>query len=374
MTFVGDEDLISGCFCDSSFLYPQSSYYFKELRCSAECLMQLRIFKRYIFNEKGGPKEDECIMSYQSQGVSVWEDFQDSPDEKEDTRNSQEYLNDLEEEYQARALLAKSKRFFKMGTQRPTIDFEAKYNKVKAKLALLSSSASASKVSMVKNEGLIVEAYEWDKEEVSSDKNEMVKVKVLMALAKDNEAVSKEDDRNACKHRVLKENQNLRKELKDLTVITKTWLNSYNKVNQCISEQISTQKKRILGVDHLTEDPSSSGQKDPVFVKSSADDTKVSILCVERPWLSEIEGFILPNHDTSKILPAESQRNTTDPSVVLTDSSATDYDSADKSSVYGTNLPPLKKLDGDEPIFRPKTIELILRFKSTFKAETLKVS
>nr|GEY90588.1 hypothetical protein [Tanacetum cinerariifolium] len=38
MTFVGDEDLISGCFCDSSFLYPQSSYHFKELRCSAQCL------------------------------------------------------------------------------------------------------------------------------------------------------------------------------------------------------------------------------------------------------------------------------------------------------------------------------------------------
>nr|GEU56697.1 putative ribonuclease H-like domain-containing protein [Tanacetum cinerariifolium] len=27
----------------------------------------------YILNEKGVPKEDECIMSYQSQGVSVWE-------------------------------------------------------------------------------------------------------------------------------------------------------------------------------------------------------------------------------------------------------------------------------------------------------------
>ncbi|GKB14668.1 hypothetical protein Tco_0848591, partial [Tanacetum coccineum] len=45
-------------------------------------------------------------------------DFQDSPDDEEDTRSSHEYLNDLEEEYQARALLAKSKRFFKKGTQR----------------------------------------------------------------------------------------------------------------------------------------------------------------------------------------------------------------------------------------------------------------
>ncbi|GJZ21418.1 hypothetical protein Tco_0558457 [Tanacetum coccineum] len=43
---------------------------------------------------------------------------EDSPDDEEDTRSSHEYLNDLEEEYQARALLAKSKRFFKKGTQR----------------------------------------------------------------------------------------------------------------------------------------------------------------------------------------------------------------------------------------------------------------
>ncbi|GJX97158.1 retrovirus-related pol polyprotein from transposon TNT 1-94 [Tanacetum coccineum] len=111
----------------------------------------------------------------------IVQNFQDSPDNEEDTRSSQEYLNDLEEEYQARALLAKSKRFFKKDTQRfsstkatdqtechkcgkkgqfardywPTKDFEAKYNKVKAKLALLSSSASASKAPMVKNKGLI---------------------------------------------------------------------------------------------------------------------------------------------------------------------------------------------------------------------------
>ncbi|GJY07408.1 hypothetical protein Tco_0374462 [Tanacetum coccineum] len=117
-------------------------------------------------------------------------------------RSIHEYLNDLEEEYQARALLAKSKRFFKKGTQRfssakaidqiechkcgnssqhkpelrPTKDFEAKYNKFKAKLALLSSSASASKASTVKKKGLTTEAYAWDEEEVSSDDNEMVEV------------------------------------------------------------------------------------------------------------------------------------------------------------------------------------------------------
>ncbi|GJW82153.1 retrovirus-related pol polyprotein from transposon TNT 1-94, partial [Tanacetum coccineum] len=45
-------------------------------------------------------------------------DFHDSPDDKEDTRSSYEYLNDLEEENQARALLAKFKRLFKKSTQR----------------------------------------------------------------------------------------------------------------------------------------------------------------------------------------------------------------------------------------------------------------
>ncbi|GJW72515.1 hypothetical protein Tco_0129432 [Tanacetum coccineum] len=79
----------------------------------------------------------------------IVQDFQDSPDDEENTRNSQEYLNDLEKEYQERALLAKSKIFFKKGTQRfnsakatdqtecricdlrPTKDFKAKYNKAK---------------------------------------------------------------------------------------------------------------------------------------------------------------------------------------------------------------------------------------------------
>ncbi|GJZ05554.1 hypothetical protein Tco_0539347 [Tanacetum coccineum] len=104
------------------------------------------------------------------------------------------------------------------------------------------------------------------------------------------------------------------------------------------------QKKRILGVDQLTEDPSSSGQKDLVFVKSSTDNTKVSIPGVERLWLSRAEGFILPNHDTGRILPAESQRNTTDSLVVVTDSSATEYNSADESLVCSTPLPLLKKV------------------------------
>ncbi|GKC18715.1 hypothetical protein Tco_1020865 [Tanacetum coccineum] len=140
--------------------------------------------------------------------------------------------------------------------------------------------------------------------------------------------------------KILTENQNLRKELKELTTITETWLNSSNKVNQCINEQIPTQKKRILEVDQLTKDSSSSGSKDLVLVKSSADDTKVSIPGVKRPWLSEAE--------------------------------ASDYDSADESLVCSTTLPPLEKLAGVEPVFGTKTIKSNLKSNSTFKAEALK--
>ncbi|GJY65037.1 hypothetical protein Tco_0466497 [Tanacetum coccineum] len=79
--------------------------------------------------------------------LNVYINFQDSPDNEEDTRSSQEYMNGLEEEYQARALLAKSKRFFK--------------------------------------------------KEVSSDDNEVTKVKALLALADEERVfVAKESARN----------------------------------------------------------------------------------------------------------------------------------------------------------------------------------
>ncbi|GKC73374.1 hypothetical protein Tco_1119257, partial [Tanacetum coccineum] len=259
-------------------------------------------------------------------------------------------------------------------------------------------------------------------EEVSSDENEIVEVKVLMALADDESgAVGKEIARNGewvkismrkvhtlfemednderksfldylgvdlnfveeqrhnlmIKHRdivqelntgkekllelkqakldfltmqhvnteIIKENQNLRKELKELTAITETWLNSSNNVNQCISEQILNQKKIILGVDQLTEYPSSSRKTDPVFVKSSADNTNVSIPNVERPWLSEAKGFNLPNHDTAE----------------------------ESSSVCSTPLPPLEKLAGAKlvldviPSLLKKVTKALDRFAQAIK-------
>ncbi|GJV69162.1 retrovirus-related pol polyprotein from transposon TNT 1-94 [Tanacetum coccineum] len=209
------------------------------------------------FTEQFNLEGDDTPIVIQPPCYSASKDFQDSPDNEEDTRSSQEYMDDLEEEYQERALLAKSK----------------------------SSGASSLNSSMGKNKGLISKAYEWDEEYVSSYDNEMTGVKVLMALADDENVVV--------------------------------------------------------------------GKKVPEM-------------------LSEAEGFTLPNNDTGRILPAESQIKVIDPSVDITDSSASEYDSADKSLVCITPLPPLEKLASVEPISGPKTIKLILKSNSTFKAETLK--
>ncbi|GKC07901.1 retrovirus-related pol polyprotein from transposon TNT 1-94 [Tanacetum coccineum] len=299
----------------------------------------------------------------------------DSPDDEEDTRSSQEYINDIKEEYQAIALLAKSKRFFKKGTQRfsnakatdqtechkcgskghfardcfsktsvpsyqspfqtkllhssehkpklkHTKDFEAKYSKVKAKIALLSSSTLAPNSSLGKNKGLIAITYEWDEEEMSSDENEGTEVKALMALA-DEERVSvgKESASNG------------------------EWV------------KISIQKKKFLGIDQLTKDTSSSRPKDLVFVKSSADNSNVSITSSNKTRLSKAEDSTLPNHDTGKVPPNESQRNMTDPLVAVSDSSVTDYDSGDESLVCSTPLPPPEKLVDAKPVSGPKTIK-----------------
>ncbi|GJU64477.1 hypothetical protein Tco_1246312 [Tanacetum coccineum] len=344
---------------------------------------------------------------------SIVQDLQDSPDDEEDTRSSHKYLNDQEEEYQARALLAKSKRFFKKGTQRfnsvkatdqtechkcgkkelrPTKDFEAKYNKVKAKPDLLSSSASASKAATIKNKGLIAEAYEWDEEEVSSNNNEMVEVKVLMALAEENDAISKEGTRNGewvkismiKVHTLLEmEDNDDRKTYLDYLCMDLNYVEEQrndllskhrdlvHELNACKEQLLVLKQAKLdfLTMKHVNTEILKENKKLRTELKEL---TAITETCVERPWLSEAEGFILPNHDTGRILPAELQRNIIDPLVTVTDFSTTDYDSTHESSVCSTPLPPLKRLDGVEPVSGPKTIKSILRSKSTFKVETLK--
>ncbi|GJZ05066.1 hypothetical protein Tco_0538341 [Tanacetum coccineum] len=304
--------------------------------------------------------------------TSIVQDFQDSPDDIEDTRSNHEYLNDLEEEYQAKALLAKSKRFFKKDTQRfssakATDQTECHKcgKKVKAKIALFSSSALAPSSFSSKNKGLIAESYDWDEEEVHTllemeDNDDRKSFLDYMCIGLNyveeqrNNLSSKHrnlvQELNACKEQllvlkqakldlltmqhvnteILKENQNLRLELKELTSITETWLNSSNKITQICVTSSNLHKS------------------------------------------SEAEDSTLPNHDTDEIPSNKSQRSTIDPLVVVFDSPASDYDLADRSSVCSTPILPLKKLDGVGPGSGPKAIKSILKSKSMFKAETLK--
>ncbi|GJR67738.1 hypothetical protein Tco_0013803 [Tanacetum coccineum] len=63
-------------------------------------------------DEKKAANLDQCLKSL------IMSDFQDSFNDEEDTRSNQEYMNNQEMEFHKRALLAKSKRFFKKGNQR----------------------------------------------------------------------------------------------------------------------------------------------------------------------------------------------------------------------------------------------------------------
>ncbi|GJY67876.1 hypothetical protein Tco_0470858 [Tanacetum coccineum] len=98
----------------------------------------------------------------------------------------------------------------------------------------------------------------------------------------------------------------------------------------------------------------------------------MSITSSNIPKSSETKDSTLPNQDTDEVPSNESQRNTTNSSVVVSNSSVTNYDSGDESLICSTPLFSLKKLEGVEPISGPKTIKSILKSKSTFKAETLK--
>nr|GEU38452.1 hypothetical protein [Tanacetum cinerariifolium] len=243
-------------------------------------------------------------------GVRVGKDYQDSPDDEEDTKSNQEYMNDLEEEYQARALLAKYKRLFK----------KAKHNKVKAKLDLLSSSALAPTSSSGKNKGLIAKTYDWVEEEVSYYDNEVTEVKALMALAaKERVSVGKESARNG------------------------KWIKiSMKKIYTLLEMEDNDDRKSFLDyicidLNYVEEQRNNLMLKHKNLVQELNTYKEQLLVLNNKPKLSEAKDSTMSNHDTGK-----------------------------------HHLSPLDKLTGAESVSRPKTIKSILKSKSTFKAKTLK--
>nr|GEZ64903.1 retrovirus-related Pol polyprotein from transposon TNT 1-94 [Tanacetum cinerariifolium] len=172
-------------------------------------------------------------------------------------------MDDLEEEYQTRDLLAKSKRFFKKGTQ--------------------SSSASAPSSSSGKNKGLITKTYDWDEEEVSFDDNEVPEVKALMALA-DEEivSVSKESARNSEWIKISMKTIHTLLEMEDKDD-TKSFLDY-----MCIDLNYVEEQRNNLMSKH----------RDLVQKLNTCNEQL--LVFNNKPKLSEAEDSTLSNHDTGK--------------------------------------------------------------------------
>ncbi|GJU21192.1 hypothetical protein Tco_1154534 [Tanacetum coccineum] len=205
----------------------------------------------------------------------IWGDFQHGLEDEEDTRSSTGYMDDLEMKFHERALLANSKRFFKNGLQglvvlrqltklsstnvagmvtllknvspKPLNPHTHHLFKSKPNLNLLQTSfinlnkgqpkilkinitksnqrwlsnASTSKSTQVKNKGLVVEAYVDDEEEVLSNDNELIEVKVLMALV---------DDEIICVGKESAKNESLNPELQ--TNVTDSSVTEYDFANE----------------------------------------------------------------------------------------------------------------------------------------------
>nr|GEY15114.1 hypothetical protein [Tanacetum cinerariifolium] len=366
----------------------------------------------------------------------------------EDTRSNHEYLNDLEEVYEVRAFLTKSKRFFKKGTQsfcsgkvtdqtechkcgkkghfardcwsktsvpsykspfqsklpfssenkpepRKTKDFKAKYHKVKAKLALLSSSALTPSSSSGKNKGLVTETYDWDNKEVSSDENEVIEVKALTALTgEERVSVRKESAKNGDWTKIslkkihilleMKDNDD-RKSFLDYRCVDLNYVeeqrnnllskyrNLVQELNTCKEQLLVLQQEKLdlLTMQHVNTKILKENQNLRLELKKLTSITETwlnnnsdrSITSSNIPKSSETEDSTLPNQDTDEVPSYELQRNTTDPLVVVSNSSTNDYDSANESLVCNTPLLSLKKLDGVEPESRADDIPLKVKLE-----------
>ncbi|GJU49624.1 retrovirus-related pol polyprotein from transposon TNT 1-94 [Tanacetum coccineum] len=308
-------------------------------------------------------------------------DFQENSDDKVDERSSEEYLRDLDIEYQERSILANSKYY------------KAECKKMKAKLALLEASPSRSqnpKTFQPKNKGLVAKTFDWDEEEVSNEE-EVTQVKILMTLADDELTVEKSHARNGewvnitirkvnnllsmdedadwqnylkyinidlkfveeqrlnllFKYNKMVFELNKCKQIKEEKKINETWLTSSKKISQCINEQIPHQKKKVLGGELFTESSSKMNENENIFVPDSMGyDQKMALKTKDLVERLNPDSKLL-NFNTRRILFPKSQA--VNESLESTKTSNTPESSKDSKAEFLTPLPPLKNLQGASP-------------------------
>ncbi|GJU36503.1 hypothetical protein Tco_1184857 [Tanacetum coccineum] len=224
-----------------------------------------------------------------------------------------------------------------------TKDFDAKYNKVKAKLALLSSSASAPSSFSSKNKGLIAKSYDWDEEEVSSD-DEETEVKALMALIDEKiNYVGKESARNGEWTKITIKKVHTFLEIED-NDDRKSFLDYL-----CIDLNYVEEQRNNLSSKHRNLVQELNACKEQLLVLKQAKLDLLTMHHVNTEILKENQNLRLELKELTSITKTWLNSSNKVNQSIVSDSLASDYDSADESLVYSTPLLPLKKLDGAEP-------------------------
>ncbi|GKA53742.1 hypothetical protein Tco_0747057 [Tanacetum coccineum] len=196
--------------------------------------------------------------------------FQDSDaDVEEDNITNNEFMADLNAEYQERALLANQKRFYKrsgrFGSARKPID------KSKEACFTYGKHVTKGKGDKGKSEkGLITESFGWDDESVSLEDEDTTNFKAFMAIAEDDPSVGKTEARSSQRveismKKINLENEYLKDEISDLKRLLKR---TYSKVtlDQLLFEQVPGNIVKALGGKGRRKENNSS--KEVVFTKA----------------------------------------------------------------------------------------------------------
>nr|GFA90133.1 retrovirus-related Pol polyprotein from transposon TNT 1-94 [Tanacetum cinerariifolium] len=209
---------------------------------------------------------------------------------------------------------------------------------------------------MVKNKGLVAEAYEWDEEDVPLDDNDITKVKVLMALADDeNVVVGKKSARNGEWVKISMRKVYTLLDVKDDDE------RKYFFDLLCIDLNYVEEQRNNLVLKHRDLVQELNTYKEQLLVLQQAKLNFLTMQHVNTKILKKNKNLRIELKELTSITEIwqniESKVKIIDPLVAIINSSAIEYDSVDESSFCSTPLPLLGKLAGIEPVSRGEALQ-----------------